>query len=281
VKPLTALHEVILLSAVLAEAGLQKPDLGAINASAKKLGAPRAKKAQSPKTPLTMTHMEAMWCSPLIAAPIDLRNMAMLTLGFFFLLRGINVRELKLKDLTQDKTTGSWKVFIDHQKNDPLILGQAGTAQGAIQWAGNRLMDEVLHAWIKASHPKEEELLFPQAKLTGSKLISWRGRDERFDPAAGLTSAQHVNVWLKKTLKALFPSDDVSRISFHSCRVGGASAIFAATHNEALKKMGNWRSEAFRTYIAIATQDMIESTLALGKAASGVPVQGEPELLIE
>ncbi len=279
VKPLTALNEVFLISTALAHAGLPKPSMASINAAAKKLGAHRAKKATSPKTPLTFQHLETLWRSHLMASPVDLRNIAMFAIGFFFLLRGINVRELRRRDLSLDADSQSWRVFIDHQKNDPLILGQEGTAQGAIQWAGNPLLDEILKAWMQvASAWAPEAFLFPASKVTAPQIVCWKGKENRFDPTTGLTSSQHLNEWIQKSLKTLRPLEDVSKLTFHSARVGGATAIFASTHNEALvRKMGNWRSEAFRTYIIISVQEVIETTSKIGQA----PLQGEPELLIQ
>ena len=247
VKPLTALTEVFLISSVLAHAGLSKPNLLSLNAAAKKLGTSRSKKTTSPKMPLTFQHLQDIWTSPLMATPVDLRNLAMFAVGFFFLLRGINVRELRKKDLNFDATSGSWKVFVDHQKNDPLILGQEGTAQGAIQWAGNQLLNDVLSAWMQAASGWEQDsFLFPMAKVTGAQSVQWKGRENRFDTSASLSTSQHLNEWIQKSLKSLKPSENFDKLTFHSARVGGATAIFASTHSEALvRRMGNWRSEAF------------------------------------
>ena len=196
-----------------------------------------------------------------MATPVDLRK-AMFAVGFFFLLRGINVRELRKKDLNFDATSGSWKVFVDHQKNDPLILGQEGTAQGAIQWAGNQLLNDVLSAWMQAASGWEQDsFLFPMAKVTGAQSVQWKGRENRFDTSASLSTSQHLNEWIQKSLKSLKPSENFDKLTFHSARVGGATAIFASTHSEALvRRMGNWRSEAFRTCVLVAVQEIIENS---------------------
>ena len=198
----------------------------------------------------------------------------MFAVGFFFLLRGINVRELRKKDLNFDATSGSWKVFVDHQKNDPLILGQEGTAQGAIQWAAQRRSVSMDASSIRLG---TGQLPLSHGQSHRSTIGAMEGKRKPVRHLRQLVD-QHLNEWIQKSLKSLKPSENFDKLTFHSARVGGATAIFASTHSEALvRRMGNWRSEAFRTYIIISVQEIIDTTVKLGQP----PLQGEPQLLIE
>ena len=283
VKALTALHETYLVATVLQETGFPKPDMQPLRESVRKL--PDAKKSASESTttkaPLRIEQVVAMWRSQAMESPCDLRNIAMFTIGFFFLLRGVNVRELKKEDVTYDSERRSWSVWVDHQKNDPLVLGRPGTAKGALKWAGNQILDEILLQWLEVTKQLEgQHFWFPQASIHGNVTLSWRGRSVRFTSNTHLQSSQHLNDWVQGQLTAAGLKTESGKITFHSARVGGASAIYALTRSETyVRKMGSWKSNAFQIYISLSVKEITESTLIIGQAAtSSHHIEGEPEL---
>jgi hypothetical protein len=69
-----------------------------------------------------------------------------------------------------------------------------------------------------------------------------------------------VITFMRRTLRHLaYPEDQVMRISGHSPRIGGATALFQIRADpEVFKRLGGWCSDAYRTYIRVRQRDLME-----------------------
>ena len=66
--------------------------------------------------------------------------------------------------------------------------------------------------------------------------------------------------FMRRTLRNLnYPNEQIMRISGHSPRIGGATALFQIRADpEVFKRLGGWCSDAYRTYIRVRQRDLME-----------------------
>ena len=126
--------------------------------------------------------------------------------------------------------------------------------------------------WLEViSRLRKDHYLFPQGNITGKTILQWRSFDWKCDPEHQLTSNQHLNSWLKDVLKGVNPEHSPHPFTFHSARVGGATALYRSSKDPALvQQMGSWKSSVFRTYLVLSIQEMTEATAILGDDAPDV-----------
>jgi hypothetical protein len=80
------------------------------------------------------------------------------------------------------------------------------------------------------------------------------------DANGGHMKSRFVIANMKRVLiAAQFPPTEVSRITGHSLRIGGATRLFQLQASpEVLKRLGGWSSQAYRTYIRLQQEDLMQ-----------------------
>jgi len=80
------------------------------------------------------------------------------------------------------------------------------------------------------------------------------------DQNGGHMKSRYVIAKMKRSLiAARFQPTDVLRITGHSLRIGGATRLFQLQASpEVLKRLGGWSSQAYRTYIRIQQDDLMQ-----------------------
>ena len=282
----TAKGEVSAIVALFRIFGLPTPSTSKLNNTFRKSGALK-KPTNSKKLPLFTFALEKLWeRSENKIDPINLRNLCLCVVTYFFMLRGGESRILRrnqLELIREKDGEQTWKISLDHSKSDPPALG-VSTPGGS--WSGftsNRFFSSVithyLEAFLGPSYPPHLPL-FPQVDIRHvphdpsnafsrrapcSPSTSWllhpvetsSGGKMR---AGHLTTSDSVNKWLKLSLKKVGIE---THHTMHSLRVGSATeALYLGASISQIKRMGHWKSLAVLTY-AVESLSSIEETTKL------------------
>jgi integrase len=176
-------------------------------------------RAQRQAAPLTRTLVERLLAAS-GASLRDLRNQAILGLGYDSLCRQSEIAALQLEDLTLDPS-GSGTVLIRRSKSDQE--GQGMTRYIHTDTAG------LLRAWLAAAGHSDGALF--RSVLRGGRL------------GGPLRGPDIARLFKEMALAAGLPAEEAARISGHSARVGGAQDMLAANVElPAILQAGGWRS---------------------------------------
>jgi len=118
---------------------------------------------------------------------------------------------------------------------------------------------------VDASNPKSpglllKHMLIHRHNLHRSQEPVFRSAPLFQDANGGHLKSRFVIANMKRELIAAnYPPTDVIRITGHSLRIGGATRLFQLQASpEVLKRLGGWSSQAYRTYIRIQQDDLMQ-----------------------
>lgn len=174
-----------------------------------------------------------------------------------------------------------------HAEDVSFVIMQGGSEVAVPSYrAKDLVLSDIVGCRISRRFSKTDQngkgfkYLFPRRELGPDRLFDittslWeyvstvqpvQGKAFFFLPAENwLMSPAYYNDFLKGF--ARFHGFDPSRVSSHSLRVGGASALAAAGLPEYLiKEMGSWRSNAFLTYLRTCLQTFSDAQDAMCNA---------------
>ena len=214
----------------------------------------------APKLPVTLTQLHAML--RVIADHRDrgrmsaweaARDRAVLTLGFFGIMRGGEICGLARHRVSMAEDGRGVNLELATSKTEqartvPLYLpARAGETQGlpAIDIAG--IVQEYLDIYDKRGMGGADKL-FRSARRAGA------GEGNATPSDKGLTTAG-VGLILRDTFKRAAEQDprwgqQVREYAAHSLRRGGATRAVAVMGPENLKTLGRWKSSAWELYVA-------------------------------
>jgi hypothetical protein len=111
-------------------------------------------------------------------------------------------------------------------------------------------------------HPNPYRMLYV---LKSTKTSSTGAAEPFFALRNGRPVTRYLFVkWLKTTLQHVFPQIPAEEWNGISIRKGGAtSALRAGVAGEVIQRLGNWTSEAYKTYIDHAPVDIIAAQLKM------------------
>lgn len=198
---------------------------------------------------------------PLRADDTFVRNTALLLVGFRALLRGKELRDLRLEDvvfegagrcvvikrLHKTDTTGrsQIRVTMDAATND-----KACPVRALQRWLGSRVLWAAAQQESRSGVFRDEHFVFPA--LEGAR-------------AGGQLSEDAVSKIVKELASRTCGSSE--GFSGHCLRIGGATAMLLAGKSDSeIMLVGGWTSDAFRRYLhgeALVAEGLTAAMLAV------------------
>jgi site-specific recombinase XerC len=184
----------------------------------------------------------------------DIRDGALMSIGFFSFLRKRNLKDLTWKDITfnHDENSPSVKIFVKRSKTDALGIGRyvVLSAHEGKPWCPMWLLERLREFFKK---PSPEDPVFCVVRSNKGTVVKRPLADKS------------MNKRIREIMRRVGISESkLYNYTCHSLRRGGATtAAMFGVEERLIKRHGGWKSDKVQIYIEEGLEDAASVTLAM------------------